>query len=259
MNNQTGEPFLSVEMVTKSFRIAANRIDVLKGVSFTAGRGEWIALTGASGSGKTTLLDIIGTISRPDSGRVLIDGTDTTALAPRKNVVFRRKKIGFVFQSYHLLPELTILENEPMSRHCSFRIGGECDAMLLPSSIAEIETVCALLAAAGEKPFLMGNGTNLLVTDAPLHRIVLRMGELVCGERIMSVAFEYGGACTQPTGKVRITIPPETLKGYRAELADGEPLRLEFTEKKAAFELDFTPGESGAPIEMQILRLIPEI
>lgn len=111
MNNQTGEPFLSVEMVTKSFRIAANRIDVLKGVSFTAGRGEWIALTGASGSGKTTLLDIIGTISRPDSGRVLIDGTDTTALAPRKNVVFRRKKIGFVFQSYHLLPELTILEN----------------------------------------------------------------------------------------------------------------------------------------------------
>lgn len=74
-------------------------------------------------------------------------------------------------------PELTILENEPMSRHCSFRIGGECDAMLLPSSITEIETVRALLAAAGEKPFLMGNGTNLLVTDAPMHRIVLRMGE----------------------------------------------------------------------------------
>ena len=111
MNNQTSEPFLSVETVTKSFRIAASRIDVLKGVSFTARRGEWIALTGASGSGKTTLLDIIGTISRPDSGRVLIDGTDTAALSPRKSIVFRRKKIGFVFQSYHLLPELTILEN----------------------------------------------------------------------------------------------------------------------------------------------------
>ena len=74
-------------------------------------------------------------------------------------------------------PELTILENEPMSRHCSFRIGGACDAMLLPSSIEDIEAVCALLAECGEKPFLMGNGTNLLVTDAPLHRIVLRMGE----------------------------------------------------------------------------------
>ena len=74
-------------------------------------------------------------------------------------------------------PELTILENEPMNRHCSFRIGGACDAMLLPSSIEDVEAVCALLAECGEKPFLMGNGTNLLVTDAPLHRIVLRMGE----------------------------------------------------------------------------------
>lgn len=74
-------------------------------------------------------------------------------------------------------PELTILENEPMSRHCSFRIGGACDAMLLPSSIADVEAICALLAEAGEAPFLMGNGTNLLITDAPLHRIVLRMGE----------------------------------------------------------------------------------
>lgn len=74
-------------------------------------------------------------------------------------------------------PELTILEGEPMSRHCSFRIGGACDAMLLPSSVEEVEAVCALLAAGGEMPFLMGNGTNLLVTDAPLHRIVLRLGE----------------------------------------------------------------------------------
>lgn len=74
-------------------------------------------------------------------------------------------------------PELTVLENEPMSRHCSFRIGGPCDAMLLPSSIRETEAICALLAESGEKPLLMGNGTNLLITDAPLHRVVLRMGE----------------------------------------------------------------------------------
>ena len=84
---------------------------------------------------------------------------------------------SFLREAHSRCPELTILENEPMSRHCSFRIGGPCDAMLLPSSIAEIEAVCTLLAGAGEKPFLMGNGTNLLVTDAPLHRVVLRMGE----------------------------------------------------------------------------------
>lgn len=114
MNNElftAGEPFLSVQMVTKSFQIASTRIEVLKGVSFSARRGEWLALIGASGSGKTTLLDIIGTISRPDTGRVLIDGTDTTAMSSRQTVTFRRKRIGFVFQSYHMLPELTILEN----------------------------------------------------------------------------------------------------------------------------------------------------
>ena len=84
---------------------------MLTGVSFSARRGEWLALVGASGSGKTTLLDLVGTISRPDTGRVLIDGADTTAMSSRQTVLFRRKKIGFVFQSYHLLPELTVLEN----------------------------------------------------------------------------------------------------------------------------------------------------
>ena len=84
---------------------------------------------------------------------------------------------SFLREARSRRPELMILENEPMSRHCSFRIGGACDAMLLPSSIEDVEAVCALLAECGEKPLLMGNGTNLLVTDAPLHRIVLRMGE----------------------------------------------------------------------------------
>ena len=64
-----------------------------------------------------------------------------------------------------------------MARHCSFRIGGECDAMLVPASVEEVEAIARALAAAGEVPLVIGNGTNLLVTDAPLHRIVLRMGE----------------------------------------------------------------------------------
>ncbi len=74
-------------------------------------------------------------------------------------------------------PELTVLEAEPMARHCSFRIGGPCDAMLLPASAEEAEAAAALLREEGEKPFLMGNGTNLLITDGPFHRIVLRMGD----------------------------------------------------------------------------------
>lgn len=64
-----------------------------------------------------------------------------------------------------------------MARHTSFRIGGPCDAMLFPRSRGEIETAAALLRSAGERPFLLGNGTNLLVTDGPFHRVVLRLGE----------------------------------------------------------------------------------
>ena len=74
-------------------------------------------------------------------------------------------------------PRLPVLENEPMAKHCSFRIGGPCDAMLFPSSVEETDEICRLLRSAGERPFLLGNGTNLLVTDGALHRIVVRMGE----------------------------------------------------------------------------------
>ena len=76
-----------------------------------------------------------------------------------------------------LCPETPILENEPMARHCSFRIGGPCDAMLLPGSPEELERICRLLAQGGERPFLMGNGTNLLITDGPFRRVVIRLGE----------------------------------------------------------------------------------
>ena len=105
------ENFLEASGITKSFVIGKHRIDVLKGVGLQVKRGEWVALLGASGSGKTTLLDIIGTISRPDAGRLVCDGRDLTSLHQREQVTFRRRNIGFVFQAYHMLPELNICEN----------------------------------------------------------------------------------------------------------------------------------------------------
>ena len=110
-DNRNNRNFLTVQNVSKHFKIGASVIKVLRGVSFTAGQGEWTVLLGASGSGKTTLLDIIGTISRPDDGSILIDGVNPADLSSSKLVAFRRKNIGFVFQSYHILPELNILEN----------------------------------------------------------------------------------------------------------------------------------------------------
>ncbi|MBE6373775.1 MAG: ABC transporter ATP-binding protein [Lentisphaerae bacterium] len=105
------EIFLDASGIAKSFVIGKHRIDVLKGVGLQVKRGEWVALLGASGSGKTTLLDIIGTISRPDSGSLVCDGRDLTKLHQRELVTFRRRNIGFVFQAYHMLPELNICEN----------------------------------------------------------------------------------------------------------------------------------------------------
>ena len=84
---------------------------------------------------------------------------------------------SFLAELRRRCPALEIRESEPMAKHCSFRIGGPCDAMLFPADVEEIETAARLLAQAGERPLLIGNGTNLLVTDAPLHRIAVRMGE----------------------------------------------------------------------------------
>ena len=93
------EYFLEASGITKSFVIGRHCIEVLKGVGLQVKRGEWVALLGASGSGKTTLLDIIGTISRPDSGSLVADGLDLTRMSQRDLVTFRRKNIGFVFQA----------------------------------------------------------------------------------------------------------------------------------------------------------------
>lgn len=92
-------------------RKSYDSLQVLKGVSLSVDRGEIVAIVGPSGAGKTTLLQILGSLDRPDSGRVLYDGTDIFALSDKKLAAFRNKNIGFVFQFHSLLPEFTTLEN----------------------------------------------------------------------------------------------------------------------------------------------------
>ena len=84
---------------------------VLKGINFQAKAAEVLSIVGASGAGKSSLLQVLGSLSRPDSGRVIIDGTDIFALSSNALADFRNKKIGFVFQFHHLLPEFTALVN----------------------------------------------------------------------------------------------------------------------------------------------------
>lgn len=86
-------------------------LEVLRGVSLEVARGEVVTIVGASGAGKTTLLQIMGTLSRPDAGRVEIDGEEPFRLSDRALSSFRNRRIGFVFQFHHLLPEFTAFEN----------------------------------------------------------------------------------------------------------------------------------------------------
>lgn len=96
-----------LENITKSF----GQLQVLKDINLTIQNNEIISILGASGAGKTTLLHIMGTLDKPDSGRVLYDNTDVFAQSDRQLNMFRNSHIGFVFQFHHLLPEFTALEN----------------------------------------------------------------------------------------------------------------------------------------------------
>lgn len=98
-------------IVAKEIRKSFGDLQVLKGIDFSAEKSEVVAIMGTSGAGKSTLLQILGTLSTPDSGSVLIDGTDVFSLSGKALAEFRNKKIGFVFQFHHLLPEFTAIEN----------------------------------------------------------------------------------------------------------------------------------------------------
>ncbi len=102
---------LEIQGINKSFGTKDNKTNVLSNVNFTVDKGEFVVIHGESGSGKSTLLNIMAGFEKPDKGEVLINGTDITKLNESKKAVFRRKHVGFVFQQYHLIPELSALEN----------------------------------------------------------------------------------------------------------------------------------------------------
>ena len=98
---------IDIKDITKSF----GQLKVLKGINLHINKGEIVSIVGPSGAGKTTLLQIIGTLDRPDSGHVIIDGTDIQKLSSNRLSEFRNKHVGFVFQFHQLLPEFTAIEN----------------------------------------------------------------------------------------------------------------------------------------------------
>ncbi len=102
---------LEVQDLCKIYGTGETAVQALNHISFSARKGEFIAIVGESGSGKSTLLNIVGALDNPSSGKVWIDGKDIFTMPEKKLTVFRRQHIGFIFQSFHLIPELNVEQN----------------------------------------------------------------------------------------------------------------------------------------------------
>ena len=102
---------LEVQFISKTYGSGEAAVHALKNVSFSVPKGEYVAIVGESGSGKSTLLNMIGALDNPTSGKVLIEGKDIFAMKESKRTIFRRRNIGFIFQAFNLIPELTVEQN----------------------------------------------------------------------------------------------------------------------------------------------------
>lgn len=143
--------------IEKSF----GNLKVLKGIDFNAEKSEVVSIMGASGAGKSTLLQILGTLSTPDKGTLLIDGTDVTTLSRKEISTFRNRKIGFVFQFHHLLPEFTSLENVMIPAFING--ASESDAK---KRAAELLDTLGLAERATHKPSELSGGEQQRVAIA---------------------------------------------------------------------------------------------
>ena len=148
---------IRVTDIHKSF----GTLEVLKGVSLEVAAGEVVSIVGASGAGKTTLLQIIGTLSRPDGGRVEIDGRDVSALGDRALSQFRNERIGFVFQFHHLLAEFTAFENV-----CIPGLIGRRPRADVERRAAELLDMMGLAARRDHKPGQLSGGEQQRVAIA---------------------------------------------------------------------------------------------
>ena len=103
--------WIRTEGLSKTYGSGENTVQALSNVNISIERGEFVAICGASGSGKSTLLNLLGAVDRPTAGRVVIDGADITRMSEEQLAAFRRRRIGFVFQFFNLIPVLNVEEN----------------------------------------------------------------------------------------------------------------------------------------------------
>jgi putative ABC transport system ATP-binding protein len=123
LSHQIVPAIIQVENITKVYRIGKVDVPALRGVSFEVQKGEFVSIVGPSGSGKSTLFYILGGLTRPTSGRVVIDGADFAQMSDAQRTAMRKQKIGFVFQKFNLLPTLSAKDNIEIAREIAGRDG----------------------------------------------------------------------------------------------------------------------------------------
>jgi lipoprotein-releasing system ATP-binding protein len=193
----------------KTYRKHAHKVEVLRGLSLDVEAGEFVSVVGASGSGKSTLLHLLGTLDRPDRGRIQLEGKRIDNLPARARDLLRNRTFGFIFQFYHLLPELSTLEN-----------------VLTPHMISH-----SLFAWLGRRRELRRRATALLERVGLGHRLQHRPRELSGGEmqRAAIARALMGGPrillADEPTGNLDATTGAQIV-GLLRDLNRGEGLTI---------------------------------
>ena len=197
------EPILTVRGLTKEYVMARRTLQVLRGVDLEVARGEFLALRGASGAGKSTLLHLMGGLDKPNEGEIVFAGQNLARFTEAQLTAFRNRQVGFVFQSYHLLPELDALENACLpariartpaaeaafrGRELLTRVGLADRLDHHPSELSGGEQQRVAIARA------LINGPDLLLADEPTGNLDSKSGceivellKALCAERQMTL------------------------------------------------------------------------
>lgn len=177
--------FLELNQIKKSFGSGENRVQVLKGIDLAVEKGEFCVLLGPSGSGKSTLLNILGGIDRADSGDILIDGERMADMNEKALTLYRRRHLGYIFQMYNLIPNLTVRENIELGAYLSRR----------PLDVDELLHLLGLWDHRGKLPNQLSGGQQQRTS---IGRAIVKNPDILL--------------CDEPTGALDYKTSKEILK-----------------------------------------------
>ena len=167
---------LSLDTISKTYHKGARSVPVLHDLSLTVARGEFVSVLGPSGCGKTTILLTAGGLLTPDAGSVTLDGTDPYALAPEARAAFRAEHVGFVFQQFHLVPYLSVLDNVMTAGlaagDTSAEVRDKANGLIAKFGLSERSHHCPAELSVGERQRValaraLLNSPSLLLADEP--------------------------------------------------------------------------------------------